>query len=236
MIKAIIFDLDGTVADTISTIREGVNLTMEQLGYPTHTDADIRRFMSEKRYRHTLGVEQMILRMAKLTDPSIDLFALRAAALLHDITKEMSEAEQRKTVAALGLSLSESQSASPAILHSFTAQARIAECYPFLAKDSRIVRAIRAHTTGAAEMSLFDKLLFAADYIEEGREYKRCIEEREHFFASVESGVPPLSALDALVLSILESTVFFLNSRGLPLCEDTVLARDALLATISTND
>ena len=46
MIKAIIFDLDGTVADTISTIREGVNLTMEQLGYPTHTDADVRRFIN----------------------------------------------------------------------------------------------------------------------------------------------------------------------------------------------
>ena len=46
MIKAIIFDLDGTVADTISAIREGVNLTMEQLGYPTHTDTDIRRFIN----------------------------------------------------------------------------------------------------------------------------------------------------------------------------------------------
>ena len=45
MIKAIIFDLDGTVADTISAIREGVNLTMEQFGYPVHTDADIRRFI-----------------------------------------------------------------------------------------------------------------------------------------------------------------------------------------------
>jgi len=46
VIKAIIFDLDGTVADTISAIREGVNLTMEQLGYPTHTDAGIRRFIN----------------------------------------------------------------------------------------------------------------------------------------------------------------------------------------------
>ena len=46
MIKAIIFDLDGTVADTISAIREGVNMTMEQFGYPVHTDADIRRFIN----------------------------------------------------------------------------------------------------------------------------------------------------------------------------------------------
>ena len=46
MIRAIIFDLDGTIADTISAIREGVNLTMEQYGYPTHDDAAILRFIN----------------------------------------------------------------------------------------------------------------------------------------------------------------------------------------------
>jgi beta-phosphoglucomutase-like phosphatase (HAD superfamily) len=46
MIKAILFDFDGTVADTISALREGVNLTMEQYGYPLHTDGDILRFIN----------------------------------------------------------------------------------------------------------------------------------------------------------------------------------------------
>ena len=46
MIRAVIFDLDGTVADTVSALREGVNLTMEAYGYPTHTDADILRFIN----------------------------------------------------------------------------------------------------------------------------------------------------------------------------------------------
>ena len=46
MIKAVIFDLDGTIADTIPALREGVNLTMKKYGYPTHTDADILRFIN----------------------------------------------------------------------------------------------------------------------------------------------------------------------------------------------
>ena len=46
MIRAVLFDFDGTIADTVSALREGVNLTMMQYGYPTHTDADILRFIN----------------------------------------------------------------------------------------------------------------------------------------------------------------------------------------------
>lgn len=41
MIKAILFDLDGTIANTISALRSGINLTMNALGYPESTDADV---------------------------------------------------------------------------------------------------------------------------------------------------------------------------------------------------
>ncbi len=41
MIKAILFDLDGTLANTISALRAGINLTMDALGYPKSTDADV---------------------------------------------------------------------------------------------------------------------------------------------------------------------------------------------------
>lgn len=44
--KAIIFDLDGTIADTIGAIAEGVNLTMEELELPTHTDSEVRTFIN----------------------------------------------------------------------------------------------------------------------------------------------------------------------------------------------
>ena len=46
MIKAVIFDLDGTIADTIGAICEGVNLTMQKYGYPPHTEAAVQSFIN----------------------------------------------------------------------------------------------------------------------------------------------------------------------------------------------
>ena len=194
---------------------------------------EIARFMSEKRYRHTLGVEKMAEKIASYFKDEIDPLSLGASALLHDITKEMSEGEQRETVRRLGISLTESQEKSPAILHSFTARYRIEREFSYFAKNKDVLSAIRAHTTGAKHMSLLDKILFVSDYIEEGREYQKCIETRAQFFSEIEGGVPPRLALDRCVLKILESTVHFLRARGFALCEDTLDARDALLSTIS---
>lgn len=44
--KAVIFDFDGTIADTLDAIREAVNATMVRYGYPTHSLADIRSFIN----------------------------------------------------------------------------------------------------------------------------------------------------------------------------------------------
>lgn len=41
MIKAILFDLDGTLANTISALQHGINLTMRALGYPESTAEDV---------------------------------------------------------------------------------------------------------------------------------------------------------------------------------------------------
>ena len=46
MLRAIIFDFDGTLADTIPALCEGINLTMKQYGYPTHTEDEVRTFIN----------------------------------------------------------------------------------------------------------------------------------------------------------------------------------------------
>ena len=46
MLRAAIFDFDGTIADTIPALRRGVNLTMEHFGFPLHTNEDILRFIN----------------------------------------------------------------------------------------------------------------------------------------------------------------------------------------------
>lgn len=46
MIRAVIFDLDGTVANTISALQEGINLTMKEYGYPEHTEEEVLTFVN----------------------------------------------------------------------------------------------------------------------------------------------------------------------------------------------
>ena len=46
MIKAIIFDLDGTLADTISAIQAGLNLTMRSFGYPEHSYDEVLSYVN----------------------------------------------------------------------------------------------------------------------------------------------------------------------------------------------
>lgn len=41
-LRALIFDLDGTLADTLEAIREAVNMTMEHFGYPISSYEEIR--------------------------------------------------------------------------------------------------------------------------------------------------------------------------------------------------
>ncbi len=46
MIKAIIFDFDGTLADTVPAIRAGINLTMRALGYPENSETDVLKHIN----------------------------------------------------------------------------------------------------------------------------------------------------------------------------------------------
>ena len=42
---AILFDLDGTLLDTLEDLKDGVNHTLEAFGYPTRTLEEVRRFV-----------------------------------------------------------------------------------------------------------------------------------------------------------------------------------------------
>lgn len=46
MLRAVIFDFDGTIADTVSALREAINLTMRKHGYPEHTEKEIQSYIN----------------------------------------------------------------------------------------------------------------------------------------------------------------------------------------------
>ncbi|MBR6709320.1 MAG: nicotinate (nicotinamide) nucleotide adenylyltransferase [Clostridia bacterium] len=81
--------------------------------------------LSPARYAHTLGVEQTALRIGALLLPD-QLYRLRAAALLHDLTREESVQKQLKILKESGIMLSDHAVASSALLHAVSAAALIA--------------------------------------------------------------------------------------------------------------
>lgn len=53
--QAILFDLDGTLLDTLQDLQDSVNVTMERFSYPTHDYAAIRSFVGN-------GVKKLVER------------------------------------------------------------------------------------------------------------------------------------------------------------------------------
>ena len=179
--------------------------------------------ISPYRLAHTLGVADMAERLAMLYCPE-KAEMLRAAALLHDVTKELDNGAQLALLAEASIALRADEQASPKIYHGITAPLVIARDFPAFA-DAAVLSAVRWHTTGRAEMSLAEALLYLADYIEEGRTFPDCVALRDKFFAAnpKEMDMPArLAHLAAILVLSLEMTVNDLTAAGAPVCQDTL--------------
>ncbi len=188
---------------------------------------EIEKKLTPYRFLHTIGVEEMVARLAALYLPE-KAPMLRAAALLHDITKEKTVSEQREIIERSGVSLRDDEAASPKILHGITAALVIPSRYPDLA-DGELVSAVRWHTTGRAGMTLIEALLYLADYIEEGRRFPDCVLLRNLFFEAEPEKMEMAARLRhlwAVILHSLDLTLAALRGEGAPICLDTLAARE----------
>lgn len=186
--------------------------------------------LSPKRFRHVAAVEDMVARLCALYCPG-EVMRLRAAALLHDITKELSTEEQVLLCHAYGIPVDGGDLLAPKTLHARTAAAQIPVEYPAF-DDPLIVSAVRWHTTGHADMTLTEKLLYLADYIDASRTFQNCIILRRYFW-----GAGPESMTDAERAALLRDTLLLsydmtirdLLDEGTPVAVDTVESRNELL-------
>ena len=186
--------------------------------------------MSPKRFRHTVAVEAMTERLCNLFCPELCM-PMRAAALLHDVTKELSLEQQEALCRELGLTVTEADRLAPKTLHARTAAALI-KLRHLAFNDPLIVHAVRWHTTGHADMTLTEKLLYLADYIDDSRSFESCVILRRYFWGAEPERMNPeerLSLLrDTLILSF-DMTMRDLLADGNPISVETAEARNALL-------
>lgn len=123
-------------------------------------DEYVKNNLSQKRLKHTAGVVTAALSKAK--ELSLDSEKVRISATLHDCAKNIDYRSVK------GFSI-EKDVPQP-VVHAF--------CGAYIAKnilkidDEEIINAIRYHTSGRANMTTLEKLIFVADMIEEGRDYE----------------------------------------------------------------
>ena len=93
--------------------------------------------VSPKRFSHILGVERCALELGKIFLPD-RLDELSAAAVLHDVTKEIPHENQIKLLEESGFLLTEEDKNTSGVLHSFSAPLIIKRDFPEFATDDII--------------------------------------------------------------------------------------------------
>ena len=166
-----------------------------------------------KRIPHIRGTEEEAVRLAKHW--GVDETLARRAAILHDCTKYLELDEQLELCKKYGVELDELEQRAVKLLHSKTG-ACIAK--HIFGEDEQVYQAIFWHTTGKADMSMMEKVIYLADYIEPTRDF---------------DGVEPLRKLayediDKALLMGMEMTIEEMKQRGNPIHRNTQAARDWL--------
>lgn len=118
------------------------------------------------RYEHTLGVMYTAASLAMCHGE--DITRALTAGLLHDCAKCIPGETKLKLCRKYHLNVSEVEKKNPSLLHAKLGAFIAAEKYHV--KDREILNAIASHTTGRPHMSLLEKIVYIADYMEPGRE------------------------------------------------------------------
>ena len=196
-------------------------------------ETKIENKLSHHRYVHTLGVKCAAIKIAEYCY-SGDISEIAVAALLHDISKEYSVAEQFQMMRESEKDFSDTDFMSEPVLHSFTAPVVISKDYSDFA-TANILSSTFNHTTGSPDMSIFDEIIFVADYVEDGRKYDSCIAVRDDLFDSFSSSYDReecIMHLHNATIAILENTIVHLIKNKQVLNERTVATRNAFLARV----
>ena len=189
------------------------------------TDADLKTlplsrlrpvalsYLKHQRIPHVLGTEQEAIRLAERY--GADVGKARVAALLHDCTKRLDLEEQLALCRRYHIQLDALEEKTLKLLHAKTGAAVARDVFGV---DDEIYRAIWWHTTGHAGMTLLEKVMYLADYIEPSRVFPGVEDLRRACYEDLDRGL----------LMGLEMTIQEMTELGTPVHRATLEARDAL--------
>ncbi len=184
----------------------------------------IKPYLTDKRYYHSICVMNEAERLGKIYIPD-KINKLKVAALLHDITKKSDFEKQLQYCREFDIILDTDYLDSPEVLHAITAVEVAKRDFADYA-DAEILSAIRNHTTGNENMTLFDIIIHLADYIEESRVYEGCRTIRKHLYQKLDNGEDKIDALYDTMIYMFDNTISYLIEKRSVINKDTVAARN----------
>lgn len=125
----------------------------------------LEKELDSKRYEHTLGVAYTAAALAMRYDG--DVTKATAAGLLHDCAKCLSDEKKLSVCQKNHMKISKTEAKNPDLLHAKAGYCIARKKYGV--EDQDILNAVLYHTTGRPGMSLLEKIIYIADYIEPSR-------------------------------------------------------------------
>ncbi|MBR5154915.1 MAG: bis(5'-nucleosyl)-tetraphosphatase (symmetrical) YqeK [Clostridia bacterium] len=175
----------------------------------------LKRNLSKERFNHTIGVAETAQSLATMWGEDSSLAFL--AGLVHDCAKEVPVQDAVMKLSASGYVLDEVEKSSPALIHAPLGALLAKEIFGI--NDQIVLDAIRYHTTGRTNMSLLEKIIYVADFIEPNRRYRESKIIRDLAFTD----------LDKAVLAEADMVIKFTIDKGRLIHPDTVIARNYYL-------
>src|SRR3712207_5531890 len=175
----------------------------------------LRDNLENKRFLHSLSVRDTAVKMAKVYN--IDVEKSKIAGLVHDCAKNMKKSDLIKIVEENNYKIDEVSKDNPGLLHGL-AGAIIARDVMGI-EDKEIFDAVAYHTTGRKDMSVLEKIIYLADYIEPLRNYPGVDELRKI----------SLEDLDKAMIQSFNYTIKYIIERNQMIHLNTVEARNFLL-------
>ena len=178
--------------------------------------------LSETRFKHTLGVAETAKILAEKWGADAD--AAYLAGLVHDCAKEIPVEQMVELLEKNGYCCDEMERESSNILHAPLGSIIAKE--KFGVEDEDVLNAVRYHTLGRAQMSLLEKIIYVADFIEPGRKYKEVQFVRDLAYVDI----------DKAVLKEADIVIKYIIDKGGVLHTESVRTRNSFLIKIKKEE
>lgn len=161
----------------------------------------LKKQLKDSRYQHSKGVEEVAVDLAAIY--GYDMEKAGYAGLLHDCAKYLTDQELLTECVKHDLPVSEVERNCPFLLHAKVGAVYARTKYGIM--DDEILDSIVYHTTGRPGMTLLEKIIFTADYIEP---YRRLLPKIDEIRQAA------YQELDQAVYLILDNTLHYLYDNG----------------------